>query len=133
MCIQADASRTVVFMFQINNSPTNPFYIVDYGDGSAIALPQTASNQTITLTYVYSFGGDFVFNLTVFNKISSVTVLREVKIYNDFAQFKCSPRWRPIDVNGTQEIEYKTDSDFNYIVYQQHDLRLRLNWFSKLL
>jgi hypothetical protein len=150
----------VSFSFTIGGNPTNPLYLIDYGDGSLVANPVSYSNNspTVNVTYTYSSGGTFNFNLTVYkliftlqsnenrysyehvinlhdkfkvyNKVSVVSVIRQIKIYNDFAIFSCTPYWRPIDIDGTVENDYSR-IDGKYLVFQDYDLRLRLSWFSE--
>ena len=52
---------------------TNPYYTIDFGDGTPIALPELLTGLTKTITYTYDTSGVFNVTISVFNKVSFST------------------------------------------------------------
>ncbi len=74
-----------MFTIDLLNSPTNPYYIIDYNDSSKIDLPAPVingdSNRTsLELNHTFIDFGIFNVNVTVFNNVSSITKLIKVSI-----------------------------------------------------
>lgn len=78
------SSRTFLFTINVGASPTNVFYIIDFGDGSPISLPTYMPTTSAQVSYTYGGSGIYSVNITAFNRISSFTRILNVKIPNFF-------------------------------------------------
>ena len=100
--------------------------MIDFGDGKP---PENAVylGGPITVSYTFEKIGSYNVNVTIFNKISSKNFFRTVKILSDFSAFTCTPKWRLIPVDGTEEKSYiATNGVFN--IDRERDLRLHCSW-----
>jgi PKD repeat protein len=63
---------------------TNPYYIIDFGDGNPVETPTYIDSLPATITHTYTSPGLYIVNTTVFNKISSVSklILVQLDTYN---------------------------------------------------
>jgi hypothetical protein len=57
---------------------TDPYYIVDYGDGSMVGVEKQLG-AGVKFSYTYQTSGSFVVNITIFNAVSNFTKLIHVK------------------------------------------------------
>lgn len=75
-------SKTVVFNINLNTFATEPYYIIDYGDGSSIENANIFNQSSgMNLTHVYPSSGIYVANITIFNQVSQSSVLKEVILF----------------------------------------------------
>ncbi len=58
---------------------TDPYYIVDFGDGSMIGVEKQLGTG-VKFSYTYETSGSFLVNITVFNGVSSVAKQINVNI-----------------------------------------------------
>ena len=59
--------------------PTEPYYMIDYGDGTSVSLPIAMLSNSIIFNYTYATSGYFNIKITVFNKVSSETQFHSVR------------------------------------------------------
>lgn len=117
---------------EYNNTPTNPYFIVNHGDGSPIPNPATLMPGKNRIDHFYDHAGIYNVNVKVFNKVSSQEKQMTVKILNRFLDFKCLLNWRLLDLDGLQETQYLMDPDTKmYTVSSSHDLRFHCTWKSE--
>ena len=78
----ATSSRTFLFTITLLSlQATNPYYIIDYGDGSPVAkaVLLSAKSPKLMISYTYALSGIYTASVTVFNFVSSITLTSKVK------------------------------------------------------
>ena len=58
-------------MILVSNNPTDPYYTINFGDGSPIGLPTLFAGLSQQIVYTYKTSGVFNVEINVFNKVSS--------------------------------------------------------------
>ncbi|RNA30190.1 polycystin-1-like isoform X2 [Brachionus plicatilis] len=125
-------SRTIGLTIEALGSPTNPYVLVDFGDGNAPENEKYLSGS-LDLSYEYQTIGLYTINITIFNKISSKSFFKSVKILSDIAAFDCVPKWRLVPVDGTEETTYASISNGVYSFDKERDLRLHCSWKNGII
>lgn len=75
------ASRTFQFDIVITTpNPTEPFYVIDYGDNSPIQLPALMSSSSLSLSHTYATSGIYVVSIQLYNKLTNLTQYHTVKL-----------------------------------------------------
>jgi PKD repeat protein len=78
--IQGIYSRTITFVLNVTGG-TNPSYLIDFNDGSAINFPKSAAlNTTYNFTHTFPDNGYYKVNITVFNLVSINSAIIPVRL-----------------------------------------------------
>ncbi len=120
----------VFFEFAYEGTPTNPFYTVDYDDGSVVENPKFLASRSISMIHLFKEARIYNVKFTVLNKVSSVSRSVQVKVLNRFIDFVCVPKWRAFEVAAAKEYEYSSENGV-YLVSSDYELRLHCTWKSR--
>jgi hypothetical protein len=73
------ASTYFTFLINAFISSTDPYYIIDFGDGTPIDFPKQLNLFGGSLeSHIYQYSGVFNVNITVYNEINSISVQQTV-------------------------------------------------------
>jgi hypothetical protein len=122
------SSRTFTFDIYLMNNPTNPFYKIDYGDGTPVVSGvYIGSQSSITLSHIYSKAGIYNAIVTVLNKVSTISQSFKVEISADYSGFKCVPWYYELATSNLIETKYNLNNNV-YKIRKERDVRLYCSW-----
>ncbi|CAF0876239.1 unnamed protein product, partial [Brachionus calyciflorus] len=125
------ASRTITFIVEPLGNPTNPYVMLDFGDGKPPANPVYLGGQ-LQITYTYDTIGAYNVSVTIFNQISTMTFNRIIKIISNIVSFNCIPKFRLVPIDGTEETVY-TPANGIFRIDREKNLRLHCTWLHGLI
>jgi hypothetical protein len=78
--IDDGTSKTRLFTWQciLVGSPTNIFYMIDYGDGTPVLTGTYMPNNTFNITHLYKNQGIYNVDIIIYNKIGNLTAQFQV-------------------------------------------------------
>ncbi|CAF1080145.1 unnamed protein product, partial [Brachionus calyciflorus] len=127
---QNQSPKSIGFSIFLDSNVTEPFYLVDYGDGSLINFAEKIFNFSANFTYAYLTSGYYKVNITVFNKVSSISKYLIVRLVEDFVDFECFPTWRLFPFDFADDFNL-TKIGNAYLAKKEYDIRIKCYWLNK--